>query len=278
VIRTYSSPAKVNLLLKVLGRRPDGYHNIVSIVDLISLEDTLHVEELADDLVIVEDDKRLLPSGHPNTVYRAAMLLKETYRVKRGARFFIEKNIPIGAGLGGPSSNAAAALHALVDIWGLPVMPSALFEIGAKIGADVPLFLYGKSCIMKGIGEQLTPIQLPHMWYVIVYPGIALHTRDVYEGLKIPLTSAQNEVTLFPRFYTVFDVARVLENDLEKVAFSLHPEVHIAKKSIQNAGAIGSLMSGSGSSVFGVFESEGDAREAAEKARGLGNVFVAHSR
>jgi 4-diphosphocytidyl-2-C-methyl-D-erythritol kinase len=273
----YSSPAKVNLLLKVLGKRPDGYHDIVSVVDIVSLEDVLRVEELPDDLIAVEDDKHLLPSGPANTVFKAAMLLKEAYRIKRGARLFIQKNIPLGAGLGGPSSNAATALKALVKLWGIPAGASELFEIGAKIGADVPLFLHGKSCIMKGIGEQITPIQMPHIWYVLVYPGILLHTRDVYEGLKIPLTLGQNASTLSGQLDTVFDVARMLENDLERVAFSLHPEIRAAKERLRKGGAIGSLMSGSGSSVFGVFENEGDARVAAEKVRDLGSVFVVHS-
>ena len=277
MIETYPSPAKVNLLLKVLGRRPDGYHDIVSIVDIVSLKDVLRVEEVSEDLVAVEDDKHLLPSGPANTVYRAAMLLKETYHIKRGARLFIQKNIPIGAGLGGPSSNAATALKALAKIWSVPVSSAELFELGAKIGADVPLFLHGKSCIMKGIGEQITPIQIPHIWYVVIYPGILLHTKEVYEGLKIPLTLAQNASTLSGQLDTVFNVGRMLENDLERVAFSLHPEIHAAKERLQKAGAIGSLMSGSGSSVFGVFENKRDARVASEKVRDLGSVFVVHS-
>ncbi len=275
--KTYVSPAKVNLLLKVLGKRTDGYHDIVSIVDIISLHDVLHVEDVDDDIVLVDDDRHLLPAGPANTVYRAAVLLKDAFQVRRGVRFFVEKKIPIGAGLGGPSSNAATALKSLVKMWGLTVTPSELLAMGARIGADVPLFLHGKSCIMSGIGEQIAPVQLPRIWYVIIYPGITLHTRDVYEGLKIPLTLAMNHITLSAQFDTVWDVARVLENDLDRVAFSLHPEIHTAKERLCNAGAIGSLMSGSGSSVFGVFENERDARVAAEKVRDLGSVFVVHS-
>jgi 4-diphosphocytidyl-2-C-methyl-D-erythritol kinase len=273
---TYLSPAKVNLLLKVLRKRPDGYHDIVSIVDIISLKDVLRVEEVPEDTVIVEDDKHLLPSGPVNTVYRAAMLLKETYHIKRGVRLFVEKKIPIGAGLGGPSSNAATTLNALVNLWSLSVSPAEIFDIGSKIGADVPLFLYAKSCIMKGIGEQITPVKIPYIWYVIIYPGIILHTKDVYGGLKIPLTLTQNDITLSGQLDTVFDVARMLDNDLEKVALFLHPEIETLKERLQEAGAIGSLMSGSGSSVFGVFENEPDARVAAEKVSDLGSVFVVH--
>ncbi len=276
-MRTYPSPAKVNLFLKVLGERPDSYHEIVSLVDIISLEDELRVEEIPEDAVIVEDDGHLLPSGSANTIYRSAALLKEAYGVKRGVRLFVEKKIPIGAGLGGPSSNAAATLIALVKLWGLPASRADLFAIGSKVGADVPLFLYGKPCVMRGVGERITPIEIPRIWYVIVYPGIILHTKEVYGGLKIPLTLAQNDITLSGRFDTVLDVARVLENDLEEVAFSLHPEIENLKDTLREAGAIGSLMSGSGSSVFGVFENEAEARVAAEKVRDLGSVFVVHS-
>jgi 4-diphosphocytidyl-2-C-methyl-D-erythritol kinase len=277
MIETYLSPAKVNLFLKVLGKRPDGYHDLVSIVDIISLNDVLQVEEVPEDIVIVEDERHLLPSGPANTIYRAAMLLKETYRIERGVHISVRKEIPIGAGLGGPSSNAATALNALVNLWSLPINSLGLTDLGSKIGADVPLFLYGKSCVMKGVGERITPIKIPCIWYVIIYPGIILHTKDVYGGLKIPLTLAQNDITLSGQLDTVFDVARMLKNDLEKVAFSLHPEIETLKERLQEAGAIGSLMSGSGSSVFGVFENEPDARVAAEKVSDSGSVFVVHS-
>ena len=277
MIETYSSPAKVNLFLKVLGKRTDGYHDLVSVVDIISLNDVLQVEEVSEDIVIVEDEGHLLPSGPANTIYRAAMLLKETYHVERGVRLRVKKEIPIGAGLGGPSSNAATVLNALVNLWNLPINSLGLTDLGSKIGADVPLFLYGKSCVMKGVGERITPIKIPCIWYVIIYPGIILHTKDVYGGLKIPLTLAQNDITLSGQLDTVFDVARMLENDLEKVAFSMHPEIETLKERLQEAGAIGSLMSGSGSSVFGVFENEPGARIAAEKVSDSGSVFVVHS-
>lgn len=274
---TVHSPAKVNLLLKVVSRRPDGYHNLVSLVDIVSLSDTLFIEELPRDTVLIDDDKGLLPKGPANTIYRAAMLLKQTYSVKRGVRVYVEKKIPIGAGLGGPSSNAAAVLKALVRLWDLSVGLDDLVRIGVRVGADVPLFLHGTSCIMRGIGEQIEPLSLPKLWYVIVYPGIILHTKTVYEGLKIPLTLARNDITLSARFKTIFDIARTMENDLEPVVFSLYPQVQTIKERLQEAGAIGSLMSGSGSSVFGVFQSEAAAELASDKVRDLGNVFTVHS-
>jgi 4-diphosphocytidyl-2-C-methyl-D-erythritol kinase len=275
---TYASPAKVNLYLKVVGKRADGYHDIVSVVDIISLKDVLHIEAVPDSVISVDDTKHLLPSGPANTIYKAAALLKEKFRIKEGAHITVDKKIPIGAGLGGPSSNAATALKALVKAWSIPVSNDELLELGSKIGADVPLFLYGKPCIMRGIGEQITPIEIPFIWYVLVYPGIVLRTKDVYAGVRIPLTLTQNHITLSAQFETILDVARMLQNDLETVAFALHPEIYRVKERLRGAGAIGSLMSGSGSSVFGVFENEGDARVAARKVCDSGSVFIAHSR
>ncbi|HAR97258.1 MAG TPA: 4-(cytidine 5'-diphospho)-2-C-methyl-D-erythritol kinase [Deltaproteobacteria bacterium] len=274
---TFLSPAKVNLFLKVVSRRPDGYHNLVSLVDPISLYDVLHVEEDLAGRVITEDDCKLLPQGPANTIYRAIMALKERYGVKRGVRVMVEKRIPIGAGLGGPSSNAAVVIREMSRLWGLQTSIEDLVALGKLVGADVPLFLYGKTCIMRGIGDRITPAQVPFLWYVIVYPRFVLHTKEVYEGLKIVLTRSENDINLSDTFSSVSDIADLLENDLEQVAFRQCPGIKSIKERLLQAGALGSLMSGSGSSVFGVFENEGGAREALQKVRDLGSVFIAHS-
>ncbi|HBE45680.1 MAG TPA: 4-(cytidine 5'-diphospho)-2-C-methyl-D-erythritol kinase, partial [Deltaproteobacteria bacterium] len=164
------SPAKINLFLKVLSERPDGFHNIVSIVDIVSLFDVIYMEDIKNRDIVVEDSKGILPAGMNNTIYRAIALMKERYNVERGVRVFVEKNIPIGSGLGGPSSNAATVMKELIKIWKLTVDNSDLLNLARLVGADVPLFLYGKSCVIEGIGEKVLPIQLPPMWYVIVYP------------------------------------------------------------------------------------------------------------
>ena len=158
---TSLSPAKVNLLLKVVSKRPDGYHNLVSIVDLVSIYDVIHFKEIPGDSVIVKDSADSLPEGTGNTIYRAAMLLKETFGVSRGVEIFVEKNIPQGSGLGGGSSNAATVMKELVRLWELPIEMPELLQLGRSIGADVPLFLYGKPCVMRGVGDRLTPIELP---------------------------------------------------------------------------------------------------------------------
>jgi 4-diphosphocytidyl-2-C-methyl-D-erythritol kinase len=271
------SPAKVNLFLKVLSKRVDGYHNIISIVDIISLYDVIHIEEQRDGKVIVKDDKGILPDGERNTIYKAIMLLKETYKVDSGVRVYVEKNIPVGSGLGGPSSNAATILKGMKEIWGLSIGDGELMALGSEIGADVPLFLYGKSCIMKGIGERILPVELPALWYLIVYPDVILQTREVYEGLKIVLTKGENDIKLRGKFKTTRDIAGILENDLEKIGILICPKIDTIKDRLRKTGSIGALMSGSGSSVFGIFESEKAARKASNMVSDMGSIFIAHS-
>ena len=273
----YESPAKVNLLLKVLSKRKDGYHNLFSVVDLISLYDIIHIKDEPSGKVEVRDDKGLLPEGEKNTVYRAIMRFRNAYSITNGATVFIEKNIPIGAGLGGPSSNAATTLKAVNEMWGAKIGEEELSAMGASIGADVPLFLYGKSCIMEGIGERITPISLPRLTYLIVYPNILLSTAEVYKGLKIVLTKGENDIKLTANLGTAYDVSRILENDLENVGMLMCPTIEEIKQSLLRAGSLGALMSGSGSSVFGIFEDDGKAREAAASLKGMGSLFVTHS-
>lgn len=271
------SPAKVNLYLKVLSKRPDGYHNILSIVDPVSIFDRIYIEELEEDKIIVEDDKKVLPAGNANTVFRAAGLLKEKYNIKKGLMINITKNIPIGSGLGGPSSNAATTIKALIDLWDIKINRDELFELSKTIGADCPLFIYGKSCIMKGIGDLISPIELPRIYYLIVYPNTPLSTKDVYGSLKIVLTKKENDIKLRDKFKTIHDVAYILDNDLEKAAIAMLPLIKNLKERLLEAGAVGAMMSGSGSSVFGVFESEKQAERASNSVKDLGSVFIAQS-
>ncbi|MEI6153012.1 MAG: 4-(cytidine 5'-diphospho)-2-C-methyl-D-erythritol kinase [Deltaproteobacteria bacterium] len=271
------SPAKVNLFLKVLSKRPDGYHNIVSIVDIISLYDVISIEELEDDVVIVNDDRGVLPEGQANTMYRAAMLLKERFNIHSGVKIFVEKHIPIGSGLGGPSSDAATVLKELIRMWELKISLEEVTDIGRKIGADVPLFLFCKPCVMRGTGEAISPVKLPLLWYLIVYPNMILSTKAVYEGLRIVLTKKENDIKLIGQFYSVHDIAGLLENDLETVAIPMCPTIKDLKDRIIKAGAIGALMSGSGSSVFGIFENEEGAKKGLLYLKDAGSVFIAHS-
>ena len=274
---TVLSPAKVNLFLKVVSKRPDGYHNIVSIVDLISLFDVIHFEETSDDIVTVRDDKDVLPRDMGNTMYRAATNLKERFNIKSGIHICIEKHIPIGSGLGGPSSNAATVLKELVKIWKIDLNKNELNKIGGSVGADVPLFLYGKPCVMRGIGDLISPIELPSLWYLIIYPNMSISTRRVYEGLKIVLTKKQNDIKLVAKFNNAREISAILENDLEKVGILLCPTIQTIKERLIKSGAGGALMSGSGSSVFGIFETKEEAEQASASLADMGSIFITHS-
>ncbi|MGA2109005.1 MAG: 4-(cytidine 5'-diphospho)-2-C-methyl-D-erythritol kinase [Syntrophorhabdales bacterium] len=275
--RVSLSPAKVNLLLKVVSKRPDGYHNLVSIVDLVSLYDRMTIRAVPDGRVVVRDKAGILPTGPENTVHRAIMLLKEQYERTSGVEVLIEKHIPMGAGLGGGSSDAATVMKALVRLWDLPVAPHELMDLGGRIGADVPLFIFGASCLVRGIGERVSPLRLPPLWYVIVYPNVAISTKDVYNGLRNLLTKGEKEVRFSEDFSTPLDVANVLENDLEEVALLKCPEIKTIKERLRKAGAVGSLMSGSGSAVFGIFRDEKEAREGSATVGDLGSVFAVKS-
>jgi 4-diphosphocytidyl-2-C-methyl-D-erythritol kinase len=275
--QTFLSPAKVNLFLKVLSKRSDGYHNIISMVDPVSLYDLIHVEETDNDCIMVKDDKGVLPEGEQNTVYRAAKRIKETYSIRKGVRIYVEKKIPIGSGLGGPSSNAATVLKALSGMWGISITDEEFVDLGRSIGADVPLFLYGKPCIMEGIGDIITPIKLPFLWYLIVYPELVLSTKEAYGRLKIELTNTENNIKLMGNFKNIGDITGSLENDLEQVGMRMCPQIKRIKDILMEGGALGALMSGSGSSVFGVFQNERDVEKAFDFVQNMGSVFKAHS-
>ncbi len=268
------SPAKVNLFLKILRRRADGYHDLLSLVDIISLSDVIHFRELKDDRVEVSDDRGVLPTGEENTMFRAAVLLKKTYGIGQGIGIHVEKRIPIGSGLGGPSSNAATVLRELARHWGLPVPGRELMALGARVGADVPLFVRGRPCVMAGIGERIEPVTLPPLTYIVVYPRVVMSTREVYGNLRIVLTKEENDITLSRHFSSARDVARILENDLEEVGILMCPAIKSIKGKLQEAGSIGTLMSGSGSSVFGIFESDVQARVARHELGHLGEIFI----
>jgi 4-diphosphocytidyl-2-C-methyl-D-erythritol kinase len=275
----FYSPAKVNLFLKVLSKRPDGYHNIVSVVDPISLFDLIHIEESDSDCITVKDDKGSLPEGDQNTLYRAAKKIKDTCSVRKGVNIYVEKKIPIGSGLGGPSSNAATVLKALAKIWHIPLTDEEFVDLGRSIGADVPLFLFGKPCIMEGIGDIITPIELPRVCYLIVYPELVLSTKEAYGRLKIVLTNNENDIKLMGNFKNIGDIAGSLENDLEQIGITMCPQIKTIKDILMEAGACGALMSGSGSSVFGIFENGEDAERASRfvQNKNLGSIFIAHS-
>jgi 4-diphosphocytidyl-2-C-methyl-D-erythritol kinase len=263
VLELWSS-AKVNLFLKVTGQRADGYHELVSLMCGISLRDRI-VLRPGTETISVSCDYPGVPADNTNLAARAAELFYA--RCPRDERVAIEidKQIPVGAGLGGGSSNAATVLSGLNAHYGLPLSAEELHELGLSIGADVPFFLFGRPGLATGIGEQLTAYQgLTGCPLLVIYPGFSIPTAAVYKKLNLGLTKCQNHLKSFFLKQNGFLPAHHLCNDLETVVIPQYPEIAAAKKRLLENGAEGALMSGSGSSVFGIFADSQDARQAAE--------------
>jgi 4-diphosphocytidyl-2-C-methyl-D-erythritol kinase len=273
------SPAKVNLYLRVLRRRQDGYHDIASLMQQISLCDEMTFSPTGKGIRVRCPDGTL-PEDEGNIVYRAAeAFFRQAPCARGGIDITLRKNIPIAAGLGGGSSNAATTLVALNELFGHPCTREALMAIGVTLGADVPFFIFSKTAWAFGIGERLQAAEaIPPFWLLLVKPGFGLSTKLIYQNLNLTLT---NEVIHYsiPRFLTVRDVARGLFNDLETVSVGMHPVLADIKDSLMANGALGALMSGSGPTVFGVFEQENQAVVAEKALAGMNawSVFRAAS-
>jgi len=272
------SPAKVNLFLRVLRKRADGYHDILSLMQRISLCDEMSFS-LRDEGIVVKCPGTSLPEDRGNIVCRAAEAVLARANGKTGVEITLHKKIPIAAGLGGGSSNAATALVTLNEMAGTNLGTEELMRMGARLGADVPFFIFGRTALASGIGDRLEAVDgIPRIWFVLINPGFEISTREVYESLQLGLTEDSRQYTM-PRFTTMSRVAEELYNDLENVSLPLYPALSEIKGHLMAQGALGSLMSGSGSTVFGIFESEDSARKAEVKLREahVGSVFVASS-
>ncbi|MGH9943017.1 MAG: 4-(cytidine 5'-diphospho)-2-C-methyl-D-erythritol kinase [Pyrinomonadaceae bacterium] len=266
------SYAKINLSLRVLGRRPaDGYHEIRTVFQTVTLRDRLTFRGVPDGRLELACDAPEIPADDTNLIWRAAHALREHYGLESaGVRVTLEKRIPAGGGLGGGSSNAAVALMALAHLWNIEVEGGELAELGARLGADVPFFLMGGTALGTGTGAEVLPLSdAPEMELLIVSPGVAVSTTKAYAALQAPvLTTAASPVNL-PISRKSADFTgphhEGLLNDFERVVPRLYPEIGRAKRALLEAGARAALLSGSGSSVFGVFESSAQ-REQAEIA------------
>lgn len=266
--RQFLSPAKVNLRLEVLGKREDGYHDIYSIIQPIDLYDkiTLKVED-GDEWIKVDCNHPEIPSGRGNLAFRAAEAVSQSVGFKGNVTIGIAKNIPVAGGLGGGSSDAATVLKGLNALLGEKLSSDELLKIGVTLGADVPFFLFGKNSLVTGIGEILEEIYLPKFWYILINPGFPVSTRDVYQDTILDLTKESVDISIKgSKKYLkspVF-INKLLCNDLEKVVVNKYPEVKRIKNILVEKGALGSLLSGSGSTVFGLFLGGDQARKAYE--------------
>jgi 4-diphosphocytidyl-2-C-methyl-D-erythritol kinase len=278
-IITLPAHAKINLGLRVRGRRPDGYHEISTVFQTVTLHDKLTFEPKHDDGLELACTDPYIPTDESNLVMRAALALRERFGVWRGARVMLEKRIPAGGGLGGGSADAAVSLLALAHLWGIETSKAALEEIGATLGADVPFFLTGGTALGTGTGASVTPLEdAPEMHLVVVTPGVRVSTAEAYRRLNAPaLTKDEAVVNLsVSRAEAEFSgsLRGVGSNDFEAVVMGLEPEVGRARDALLGAGAGRAMLSGSGSSVFGLFESKGEALRAREVLRAEGGWQV----
>lgn len=258
------APAKVNLSLRVLGRRADGYHELATLMQRVSLFDRLEIELVAGNDVVVSCPGLELACGEENIVEKAARLLLAHVDIKQGLSIVMEKNIPIAAGLGGGSSDAAAVLETLDALLGLGLPRSELMHLGARLGADVPFFLYKQSAWATGIGDQFEPWPgLPPVWLVLANPRVTVSTAWVFQNLGLTRSGSTAKIPRFPM--RASDLVCLLHNDLEVVTCQHYPVITIIKDRLIACGANGALMSGSGATVFGIFDDHSRAEQANQK-------------
>jgi 4-diphosphocytidyl-2-C-methyl-D-erythritol kinase len=258
------APAKVNLRLDILGKRPDGYHEIRTWIYPISLADELHIEKVQAAGITISSASPGLPLGEENLAYRAAALLIKERGLAGGVRIEIIKHIPVAAGLGGGSSDAAAVLKAMNILWGRNIPAQELGEMGARIGADCPFFVVGKAAIMEGKGERVVSYLPPlKVWMILINPGHPLSTKQVYEQRKWGLTKQGGDTKISMPPQDLEKMGKFLRNDLEGPAMELLPIISTLKERLREAGAGGVSMTGSGPTVFGLFRTEAEAQQAA---------------
>ncbi len=259
--------AKVNLALRVLEKRADGYHDLDTTFQTISLHDTLTMSVLDAPHIVLSCDDRTLATNDENLVIRAAKVLQVRYGVDQGARIRLQKRIPLQAGLGGGSSDAAVTLVGLSKLWKLEVGRHELLPISSGLGADVSYFLYGGTARATGVGEQIETLdEATKKFVLVIKPTANMSTAAAYKALdERSLTSPNSKTILSTSPLTAefdqIDLAN-LKNDFETVVFDLEPEIRRAKSALLKAGAGSALLAGSGSAVFGVFDNEDAQRRA----------------
>ncbi len=253
------APAKVNYLLDVIRKRPDNYHDLRMVMQRIAIYDEIVLSLSEMPGIRVNCGKDGVPDGPGNIAWKAADTLLQRIAVKPGIDISIAKNIPVAAGLGGGSSDAASVLMGLNDLLEMGLHDRELMDLGLGLGADVPFFIFKKTALAEGIGEILTPVEgLPPVWLVLVNPNIHVSTAWVYKSLQL---TKEKDLAKLPKFNNrIEDICSLLSNDLENVTISSFPLIRDIKNLLLEKGARGALMSGSGPTVFGVFESEEKAR------------------
>ncbi len=258
------SRAKINLSIDVLGKREDGYHLVEMIMQTIDLYDIIKIKELKCNEIIIKSNSSDIPLDENNIVYKAAKLIKETFNINKGIEIFIDKYIPIAAGMAGGSSNAAAVLVGLNKLWNLQLSEEELKSLGFKLGADVPFCIVGNAALAEGVGEELTYIKglSKDVSILVCKPELFVSTKDVYGGLDLNNLKQRPNNKLLIEYLkddNIEGVSNNMVNVLETVTSKMHEEINDIEKIMNENKALGSMMSGSGPTVFGIYKNIEDA-------------------
>ncbi|MFZ7104740.1 MAG: 4-(cytidine 5'-diphospho)-2-C-methyl-D-erythritol kinase [Peptococcaceae bacterium] len=277
IIKAY---AKINLLLDVLAKRDDGYHEVAMIMQAVSLHDNIYLKSAEN--ISVRCNHPLVPQNADNLAFKAAELIISRYPVIPGLDIYIEKKIPVEAGLAGGSSNAAAVILGMNEMFSLGITEQEMAEIGAELGSDVPFCLAGPTAAAGGRGEQLTKLpDFPSLWLVLVKPEFGVKTKNVYHNLNIERIKNHPDINAYIAALHQKNLHFLLAkmgNVLEFSTFQLYPEVEVLSKSLRSLGAKHVLMSGSGPTVFALFAERGEAEIFAQKAQNFyKEVYIAHT-
>lgn len=262
---------KINLGLDVLRKREDGYHEVKMIMQTVKLHDTLYFESVEEDVIILSTNADGLPVNEDNLIYRACQMLKTEYKITDGIRIFLDKQLPVAAGMAGGSADAAAALIGMNRIFDIGLSKDKLMEYGVKLGADVPYCIMQGTALSEGIGEKLTPVSpMPECVLLLAKPPIDVSTKMVYENLHANELSRHPDIDGIIEALSHQDLQGItdrMENVLETVTVTRYPVISEIKNCMTEMGAMQSLMSGSGPTVFGIFTEKETAEKAAEEIR-----------
>jgi 4-diphosphocytidyl-2-C-methyl-D-erythritol kinase len=270
---------KINIALEVVGKREDGYHLLRMIMQNIDLYDLIELNEKRSNDITIECNKPYVPKDDRNLAYKAARLFMDTYKINRGIHIDIIKNIPVAAGLAGGSTNAAAVLKALNEMFDVGASEQDLMDLGVKLGADIPYCIKGGTCLCEGIGEKISELKsFKDKILVLVKPPFGVSTKDVYGAIdinKIFKKVLVNELIEAIEKDDLLFVAQNMKNHLENVTLRRHPLIIKIKEDMMKMGSIGSMMSGSGPTVFGFFDDMLKAQSCYERMKKQFNdVFI----
>ncbi|OEG00286.1 4-(cytidine 5'-diphospho)-2-C-methyl-D-erythritol kinase [Vulcanibacillus modesticaldus] len=254
------APAKINLTLDVIGKRDDGYHEIEMIMTTIDLADRISFEEIEGNQIILESNSGIVPNDERNLVYKSAKLIKSKFNIDKGVKIYLEKNIPVAAGLAGGSSDAAATLRGLNRLWKLGLSEKELMELGEEIGSDVPFCVVGGTALATGRGEKIQKItSVPSGWVILAKLPIGVSTSVIYNALKLDEIKEHPKTEQMIKAIEDQDfsmMTKLLSNVLENVTFSLYPQVKQLYKQMKQFSGEGVLMSGSGPTVYALVNME----------------------